>query len=105
MLYPSFMLTRLSGCCNSPRLLIRRQFIGRKTFHKVVMLVSDYPDHVCEAAVTFEREVGTLEQLDAMRKRVVRKVNLWCLEEHCWGASHPLPPSPLAIRMTHSDNS
>lgn len=76
-------------------MLIRRQFIGRKTFHKVVMLVSDYPDHVCEAAVTFEREVGTLEQLDAMRKRVVRKVNLWCLEEHCWGASLPNPMKDL----------
>ena len=29
----------------------------RKTFTKVVMLVNDYPDHVCNAAVLFEREV------------------------------------------------
>lgn len=48
----------------------------RKTFTKVVMLVNDYPDHVCNAAVLFEREVGTLAQLDAMTKRVDKRLKV-----------------------------
>lgn len=47
---------------------------ARATFNKVVMLVGDYPDHICTSAVAFEREVGTLDQLDAMVARTSKRM-------------------------------
>lgn len=42
----------------------------RKILHRAVNAVSDWPEHVCETLVMFERLEGTLDTLQSARRRV-----------------------------------
>ncbi|KAI4889382.1 hypothetical protein NFI96_034070 [Prochilodus magdalenae] len=47
----------------------------RKALHRAVQCTSDYPEHVCEVLLTFERVEGSLEDWDAAVQKTESKLN------------------------------
>ncbi|KAM3868135.1 squamous cell carcinoma antigen recognized by T-cells 3 [Diretmus argenteus] len=47
----------------------------RKALHRAVQCTSDYPDHVCEVLLTFERVEGSLEDWDAAVQKTETRLN------------------------------
>ncbi|CAN0057702.1 unnamed protein product, partial [Lampetra planeri] len=47
---------------------------ARRALHRAVQCTSDYPEHICEALLTFEREEGTLEDWDAACQKIETKL-------------------------------
>lgn len=47
----------------------------RKALHRAVQCTSDYPEHVCEVLLTFERVEGSLEDWDAAVQKTETKLN------------------------------
>lgn len=47
----------------------------RKALHRAVQCTSDYPEHVCEVLLTFERVEGSLEDWDAAVKKTETRLN------------------------------
>ncbi|KAF3695804.1 Squamous cell carcinoma antigen recognized by T-cells 3 [Channa argus] len=47
----------------------------RKALHRAVQCTSDYPEHVCEVLLTFERVEGTLEEWDIAVQKTETRLN------------------------------
>uniref|UniRef100_A0A8C8H192 RRM domain-containing protein n=1 Tax=Oncorhynchus tshawytscha TaxID=74940 RepID=A0A8C8H192_ONCTS len=47
----------------------------RKALHRAVQCTSDYPEHVCEVLLTFERVEGSLEDWDAAVQKTETRLN------------------------------
>lgn len=47
----------------------------RKALHRAVQCTSDYPEHVCEVLLTFERVEGSLEDWDVAVQKTETKLN------------------------------
>uniref|UniRef100_A0AAY5EE78 RRM domain-containing protein n=1 Tax=Electrophorus electricus TaxID=8005 RepID=A0AAY5EE78_ELEEL len=47
----------------------------RKALHRAVQCTSDYPEHVCEVLLTFERVEGSLEDWDAAVQKTESRLN------------------------------
>uniref|UniRef100_A0AAR2M3Q2 RRM domain-containing protein n=1 Tax=Pygocentrus nattereri TaxID=42514 RepID=A0AAR2M3Q2_PYGNA len=47
----------------------------RKALHRAVQCTSDYPEHVCEVLITFERVEGSLEDWDAAVQKTESRLN------------------------------
>uniref|UniRef100_A0A3Q2QRA7 Spliceosome associated factor 3, U4/U6 recycling protein n=1 Tax=Fundulus heteroclitus TaxID=8078 RepID=A0A3Q2QRA7_FUNHE len=47
----------------------------RKALHRAVQCTSDYPEHVCEVLLTFERVEGTLEDWDTAVQKTETRLN------------------------------
>uniref|UniRef100_A0AAV2MSC0 Spliceosome associated factor 3, U4/U6 recycling protein n=1 Tax=Knipowitschia caucasica TaxID=637954 RepID=A0AAV2MSC0_KNICA len=47
----------------------------RKALHRAVQCTSDYPEHVCEVLLTFERVEGSLEDWDLALQKTETKLN------------------------------
>ncbi|XP_041642830.1 squamous cell carcinoma antigen recognized by T-cells 3 [Cheilinus undulatus] len=47
----------------------------RKALHRAVQCTSDYPEHVCEVLLTFERVEGTLEDWDVAVQKTETRLN------------------------------
>ncbi|KAK2837273.1 hypothetical protein Q5P01_014485 [Channa striata] len=47
----------------------------RKALHRAVQCTSDYPEHVCEVLLTFERVEGTLEDWDIAVQKTETRLN------------------------------
>lgn len=47
----------------------------RKALHRAVQCTSDYPEHVCEVLLSFERVEGSLEDWDAAVQKTETKLN------------------------------
>lgn len=47
----------------------------RKALHRAVQCTSDYPEHVCEVLLTFERVEGSLEDWDVAVQKTKTKLN------------------------------
>ncbi|KAF4074599.1 hypothetical protein AMELA_G00241220 [Ameiurus melas] len=47
----------------------------RKALHRAVQCTSDYPEHVCEVLLAFERVEGSLEEWDAAVQKTESKLN------------------------------
>ncbi|XP_068594447.1 squamous cell carcinoma antigen recognized by T-cells 3 [Brachionichthys hirsutus] len=47
----------------------------RKALHRAVQCTSDYPEHVCDVLVTFERVEGSLEDWDAAVQKTETRLN------------------------------